>query len=139
MIDAFYILKENGIRIISKNYGGNDKSDTFDDMVTGFFSAMEQFSKTELEEGGIKYVQFQSNRRLYYKDFKINNNMVKFVILTSRIKNENDPYNRLIGNKSIKIKWVVEGLRKYIVTNASPPENVEKDVKEKIDVLLNSR
>ncbi len=138
MIDAFYILKENGIRIISKSYSGNDKSDMFDDMVTGFFSAMEQFSKAELDEG-IKYVQFKSNRRLYYKDFKISNRMVKFVILTSRITNDNDPYNQLIGDKSIKIKWVVETLKDYIVTDASPNEKVEKDVKERIDVLLKSR
>lgn len=137
MIDAIYILRDDGIRFLSDRYVDQDDTGMLDDMVTGFFSALEHFSNNTFNEQ-IEHVHFKTGSRLVFKDFKLSGNvMVKFVILTSPTANGKDA-KQLIDGKSIQLKWALEKLVKYIATNEIPPKSVTDEIKEKIRNLFNN-
>lgn len=136
--DAIYIIKDDGIRLHSKTNPKIKKDDDykFDDTITGFFSAISSFADAQLNQDGIEYVQFKSNRRLYYKDYKIGGHVLHFVILTSKIPNNTDPINRFIASNSIKIKWMLEGLANYVTSSRVPSREETDGIDEKIDNLF---
>ncbi|MFX0101976.1 MAG: hypothetical protein ACFFCS_20590 [Candidatus Hodarchaeota archaeon] len=137
MIDAIYILREDGIRFLSDRYVNQDDTGTLDDMVTGFFSALEHFSNNTFNEN-IDHVHFKTGSRLVFKDFKLSGGtVIKFVILTSPTANEKDA-NRIVTAKSIELKWALEKLVQYIASDAVPPESVKEEIKEKIRQIFNA-
>lgn len=137
-IDGIYILKDGGSRLYSKTVTSLQKDDKgyFDDIITGFFSAIRDFAEMQLDQDDIEYVQFASARRLYYKSYKIHGHVVRFVILTARMPANGDPFNRFITSKSIEIKWIVEGLSRYLDTCKMPSETECKKIDGKIDALF---
>ena len=135
--DAIYILRDSGIRLFSKTNPclQRDDGSCFDDLITAFFSAITDLADVKLGQDGISSIHFMSGRRLYYKNYKVGEHVLRFVLITTKIQNGKDPYNRIIDSKSIEVKWIMNGLLDYL-DSASIPNSAEKEIDEKITALF---
>ena len=113
MFDAVYLIKDSGILLVScrsarlkKQQQQQHRANARDDLVSAFFTAIDQFAVSELGEEGIEHVQFKNDKCLYFKDITMNNgSMIKLVVFASGNKKV-DVMNS-INAKAIELKWAL--------------------------------